>query len=63
MRSVVGGLPNSDERKGGCVNLVVTRVREGVQNPENLADVICTCPLMEFTELVSLENNLNLRLK
>ena len=36
-----GGWPISDERKGGCVDLVLTRGREGVQNPENLADVIC----------------------
>ena len=27
------------------MNLVLTRGREGVQNPENLADVICACPL------------------
>ena len=40
-----GGQPISDQRKGGCVNLVLTRGREGVQNPENLADVICACPL------------------
>ena len=35
-----GGLLISDERKGGCVDLVLTR-GEGVQNPKNLADVIC----------------------
>ena len=40
-----GGWPISDERKGGCVDLVLTRGREGVQNPENLADVICERPL------------------
>ena len=39
-----GGWPISDERKGGCVDLVLTRGREGVQNPENLADVICERP-------------------
>ena len=26
------------------MDLVLTRGREGVQNPKNLADVICTCP-------------------
>jgi len=40
-----GGWPISDERKGGCVDLVLTRGREGVQNPQNLADVICERPL------------------
>ena len=40
-----GGWPNSDQRKGGCVNLVLTRGREGVKIPEKLEDVICTCPL------------------
>ena len=39
-----GGLPISEERKGGCVDLVLTR-GEGVRNPENLADVICERPL------------------
>ena len=29
------------------MNLVLTRRRKGDQNPENLADVICTCPLMK----------------
>ena len=38
-----GGWPISDERKGGCVDLVLTR--GGVKNPENLADVICERPL------------------
>ena len=32
-----GGWPISDERKGGCVDLVLTR--GGFQNPENLADM------------------------
>ena len=41
-----GGWLNSDQRKGGCVNLVLTRGREGVQNLENLADVICASPLI-----------------
>ena len=41
-----GGWPISDERKGGCVDLVLTRGREGVQNPKNLAYVICERPLM-----------------
>ena len=45
-RGEEGGWPISDERKGGCVDLVLTRGREGVQNPENLADVICTCNIM-----------------
>ena len=39
------GWLNSDQRKGGCVNLVLTRGREGVQNLENLADIICASPL------------------
>ena len=39
-----GGWPISDERRGGCVDLVLTRGREGVKNPENLADVICERP-------------------
>ena len=26
------------------MDLVLTRGREGVQNPENLEDVTCTCP-------------------
>ena len=34
----------SDQRKGGCVNLVLTTGREGVQNPKNLADVIPVRP-------------------
>ena len=33
-----------DQRKGGCVNLVLTKGRKGVQNLENLADVICASP-------------------
>ena len=36
-----GGNPKSDKRKGGCVDLIVTR-GEGVKNPENITDVICT---------------------
>ena len=28
------------------MNLVLTRGREGIQNPENLADVICERPLI-----------------
>ena len=40
-----GGWPISDERRGGYVDLVLTRGREGVKNPENLADVICEQPL------------------
>ena len=35
----------SDDREGGCVDLVLARGREGVQNPENSADVICERPL------------------
>ena len=38
------GYPISDQRKKGCVDLVLTR-GEGVQNPENLADVIYVWPL------------------
>ena len=41
-----GGWLNSDQREGGCVDLVLTRGREGVQNHRNLADVISTSPLM-----------------
>ena len=26
-------------------------VREGVKNPENLEDVICTCPLRELADI------------
>ena len=48
-----GGWPISDERKGGCMNLVLTR-GEGVQNPKNLADVICEQPLSVFS-FVSVE--------
>ena len=40
-----GGCPISDQRKGGCVDLVLTKGREGVQNLNNLADVICASPL------------------
>ena len=35
----------SDQRKGGCMDLVLTR-EEGVQNPKNLEDVICERPLL-----------------
>ena len=41
-----GGWLNSDQRMGGCVNLVLTRGREGVQSVKNLADVICESPLI-----------------
>ena len=34
-------------RRLRCVNLALTR-GEGVQNPENLANVICDCPLMQL---------------
>ena len=44
-----GGWPISDDSKGGCVYLVLTRGREGVQNPGNLADVICERPLTLFS--------------
>ena len=49
-----GGWPISDERKGGCMNLVLTRGREEVENPENLAEVICACPLAgrTFTTII-----------
>ena len=46
-----GGWPISDERRGGCVDLVLTRGREGVKNPENLADVICERPLCIINKL------------
>ena len=39
-----GGWLISDERKGGCVDLVLTRGGGG-PNPENLADVIYERPL------------------
>ena len=37
--------------KGGIqANMTISgRGREGVKNPENLADVICTCPLTPET--------------
>ena len=34
-----GGYPNSDQRKGGCVDLILTR-GEGANSPKNLADVV-----------------------
>ena len=40
-----GGWPISDNRRGGCMDWVLTG-GEGVQNPENLADVICERPPM-----------------
>ena len=49
-----GGWPISDQRKGGCVDLVLTRGREGVQNPDNLADVICERPLNKHYGIISL---------
>ena len=50
-----GGCPISDQRKGGCVDLVLTKGRDGVQNPENLADVICVCPLTTPIALKTLQ--------
>ena len=41
-----GGWLNSDQRKGGCVDLILTREREGVKNHANLANVICKSPLL-----------------
>ena len=35
-----GGWPISDERRGGCKDLVLTRGREGVQNPKKFVDVL-----------------------
>ena len=35
------------------MNLVLTRGREGVQNPEKLEDVICTCSLMPNPPAIS----------
>ena len=43
-----GGWPISDERRRGCLDLVLTRGGRGVQNPENVADVIYERPLMRF---------------
>ena len=37
----------AEERMSCCVNLVQTR-GDGVQNPENLVDVICEWPLMQL---------------
>ena len=45
MTSALRGRQRVGQRKGGCVDLVLRRGREGVQNPENLADVICERPL------------------
>ena len=39
-----GGYPNADQRQGDCVDLLLTRGREGVNNPKNLADIICMPP-------------------
>ena len=41
--------PNYDQRKGGCVDLVLslrlgTDKETGVKYPDNLADIICECP-------------------
>ena len=38
------GLPNSDQRKGGCVNLVLRRGEDGVKNPDHLVYVIYVWP-------------------
>ena len=35
-------------KKGGCVNLVLRRGREGVQNPGNFVDVIYVRPPNEL---------------
>ena len=45
-----GGWLNSDQRKGGCVDLILTREREGVKNPENL-DVICRSSLSSIVKV------------
>ena len=42
------GGSKSDKRKRCCVDLALTRGREGVQNPEILEDVICACPLYAY---------------
>ena len=36
------------------MNLVLTRGREGVQNLENLADVICALPLRDVYRILGL---------
>ena len=38
-------------QEGRCVDLVLTRGREGVKNPENLADIICHCPLGQVRDV------------
>ena len=40
---VNGGWPKSDHKKGGCVNLVLTK--GGIKNPNNVVDIICELPL------------------
>ena len=39
------------------MDLVLTRGREGVQNLENLADVICASPLMADTKFLAPSND------
>ena len=41
-----GGQPNSDKKEGRLREFGTDKGREGVQNPKNLEDVICTCPLL-----------------
>ena len=38
-----GDWPKSDHKKGGCVNLVLTK--GGIKNPNNVVDIICELPL------------------
>ena len=38
-----GGWPNSDHKKGGCMDLMLTW--GGVKKPNNVVDIICELPL------------------
>ena len=42
------GLANFWPKEGRLREFGTDKGREGVQNPEKLADVICTCPLNLF---------------
>ena len=52
-----GGYPKSRCSKGGWVNLVLRidpkcrQGGEGVKNPGNFADVMCTCPLKQTANI------------
>ena len=47
----------ADKRKGGCVDLIVKR--EGVQNPENIAHIICTWSLWPILQMKSAPRDSN----